>query len=81
MFLHAERLTAPIAMMLLSGIVRALFEDWLTAVGYYLTVFFWLGAFWLRDLKPTAVPAAVRTISSAHPRIAKTPPGVLVPGR
>jgi O-antigen ligase len=71
----------PLAMMLLSGIVHAFFEDWLTAVGYYLTVFFWLAAFWLRDLLPESVPVAVRSISGAHPQLAKTPQGMFAHGR
>jgi O-antigen ligase len=71
----------PLAMMLLAGMVHAFFEDWMTAVGYYLTVFFWISAFWLHDLMPQSVPAAVRSISAAHPRIAKAPQGILAPGR
>jgi O-antigen ligase len=71
----------PLAMMLLSGMVHAFFEDWLTAVGYYLTVFFWLGAFWLRDLLPVSDSVAVPAPSTAHPRFAPSPQGVLVPGR
>ena len=71
----------PLGMMLLSGIAHAFFEDWLTAVGYYLTVFFWLGAFWLRDLLPESVPVAVRSISAAHPQRAKNPQGMFAHGR
>lgn len=66
----------PLAMMLLSGIVHAFFEDRLTVLGYYLTV-----AFWLRDLLPESVPVAVRSISGAHPQLAKTPQGMFAHGR
>jgi O-antigen ligase len=40
----------PIAMVLTAGLVHAIFEDWLLAVGFYLTVFFWALAFILNDL-------------------------------
>jgi O-antigen ligase len=71
----------PLAMMLLAGLVHAFFEDWLTAVGYYLCVFFWIGAFWLVDLMPRPIPVVVRFPSSAHPRMAQPHPGMLVPNR
>jgi O-antigen ligase len=58
----------PIAMVLLSGMVHAFFEDWMFAVGYYLCVFFWIAAFWLVDLMPGPIAAPVRTISNAHPQ-------------
>lgn len=41
---------APLAMILMSGLVHALFEDWLFAVGYYLCVFFWSIGFIFLDL-------------------------------
>ena len=44
----------PLAMVLLAGLVHAGFEDWLFAVGYYLTVFFWSLAFILVDISPYA---------------------------
>lgn len=42
----------PLAMIVLSGLVHANFEDWLFAVGYYLCVYFWFFAFLLADLVP-----------------------------
>jgi len=69
----------PIAMMLLAGMVHAFFEDWMTAVGYYLTVFFWISAFWLYDFLPVNVPPKLSVVSPAHPRIA-TSRGGLIPG-
>jgi len=42
----------PLAMVLLAGLLHAGFEDWLFAVGYYLTVFFWSLAFILVDIVP-----------------------------
>jgi O-antigen ligase len=38
------------ASIIAAGLVNAVFEDWMFAVGYYMSVFFWLLAFSLRDL-------------------------------
>ena len=48
---------APLAVVLAAGLVHAVFEDWLFAVGYYLCVFFWSYAFVLFDLAPATVPS------------------------
>jgi O-antigen ligase len=37
------------AMIILGGLLNAFFEDWLLAVGYYMSVIFWVFAFSLRD--------------------------------
>jgi O-antigen ligase len=37
------------ASILLCGLTNAFFEDWLLAVGYYMSVLFWVVAFSLRD--------------------------------
>ena len=71
----------PLAVMLLSGMVHAFFEDWMVAVGYYLCVFFWISAFWLVDLMPAPVAVSVPGASQAHPRSASPPAGILVPTR
>jgi O-antigen ligase len=42
----------PLAMVVLAGLINAGFEDWLFAVGYYLSVFFWCLAFVLADVLP-----------------------------
>ena len=52
----AAHYSVPLMMVLSAGIVHALFEDWLFAVGYYLTILFWSFAFLLMDLAPK-VPA------------------------
>jgi hypothetical protein len=39
-------------MVVMAGLVHAVFEDWLFAVGYYLTVLFWVLAFLLMDVVP-----------------------------
>jgi hypothetical protein len=44
----------PIAMVLLAGLVHAVFEDWLFAPGYYVCVFFWSLAFIFVDTAPWA---------------------------
>ncbi len=49
----------PVAMVLTAGLIHAGFEDWLFAVGYYLSVFFWVLAFSFLDMLPSTVPAAV----------------------
>lgn len=49
----------PLAMVVLSGLIHANFEDWLFAVGSYLSLFFWVLAFVLADLVPDAVVVPV----------------------
>lgn len=44
----------PLAMVVLAGLLHAIFEDWLFAPGYYLCVFFWSLAFIFIDLAPWA---------------------------
>ena len=56
---NVRTLAVPVAMVLAAGLVHAAFEDWLFAVGYYLTVFFWVLAFTFMDILPAAAPAAV----------------------
>lgn len=40
----------PAAAIIIAGLIGATFEDWLFAVGYYVSVFFWSMAFILTDL-------------------------------
>jgi O-antigen ligase len=49
---HPQHYAFPLALICLAGLVHAIFEDWLFAVGYYLNVFFWTSAFLLSDLQP-----------------------------
>jgi O-antigen ligase len=42
----------PVAAVVLAGLVDCFFEDWMFAVGYYLSLFFWGMAFILVDLAP-----------------------------
>jgi hypothetical protein len=39
----------PAACLVVGGLFHAIFEDWLLAVGYYMSAIFWLIAFSLRD--------------------------------
>ncbi len=52
---YADHPAVPIILVLVGGVVHAVFEDWLFAVGYYLTIFFWTLAFALFDV--AAAPA------------------------
>jgi len=70
----------PLAMIVLSGLVHANFEDWLFAVGAYPSIYFWFFAFVLADLVPAtagveapkasgftvSLPAQFRTVSPNH---------------
>lgn len=47
----------PAAGIILAGLIGAAFEDWLFAVGYYLSVFFWAIAFMLADLIQSPSPS------------------------
>jgi O-antigen ligase len=57
----------PLALVCLAGLVHAMFEDWLFAVGYYLSVFMWSMAFCLVDLtrQPVRIPAPPITTPAA----------------
>jgi O-antigen ligase len=60
----------PIAAVLTAGLVHAMFEDWLFAVGYYICVFFWSLAFMLPDLIPSQ---AAPLVEDAFPAIPISP--------
>ena len=62
---------ALVAAIVIAGLAHAIFEDWLLAVGYYLTVLFWPLAFSLMDLLPqrpaiTAPPVSPRIRAPEH---------------
>lgn len=50
----------PLVLICIAGLVHAFFEDWLFAVGFYLTIFFWTSAFVLAELQAEPVPAPAR---------------------
>jgi O-antigen ligase len=49
---NASHYSVPLMVVMIAGLVHAGFEDWLFAVGYYLTVLFWILAFLLIDVMP-----------------------------
>ncbi len=70
----------PLAAITLAGLLHAGFEDWLFAVGYYLTVVFWALAFVLVDLLPSPVEQPAPSASFTATR-RFDPFGVVLPGR
>jgi len=60
--LDATHPAIPLAMVCFSGLIAASLEDWLFAIGYYLSVFVWSIAFCLVDL--TRHPIATEPASS-----------------
>jgi O-antigen ligase len=71
----------PLAMVVLSGLIHANFEDWLFAVGSYPSVYFWVFAFLLADLVPAAVVAPVAGVVSRASRPVRAGFGAVVPNR
>jgi O-antigen ligase len=67
----ARHYSIPLAMVVLAGLIHANFEDWLFAVGYYLSVYFWVCAFLLADFAPGA---SVVQATSLIPRPARRVP-------
>jgi O-antigen ligase len=57
----------PLATICLAGLVGATFEDWLFAVGYYLSVFVWCMVFCLVDLTRQPIQIPSRSDSAAPP--------------
>lgn len=53
----------PLAMVVISGLCHATFEDWLFAVGSYICVYFWVFAFLLADLVPATVGVPATPVS------------------
>lgn len=52
----------PAAAVIAAGLIHAGFEDWMFAVGYYVSVFYWTMAFILVDLVPQNGPARANDI-------------------
>ena len=71
----------PLAMVVLSGLVHASFEDWLFAVGSYACVYFWVFAFLLADLVPAAVEVPSTSVVSRASRRLPAGLGAVVPNR
>ena len=58
----------PLGMVVLAGFVHASFEDWMFAVGSYLSFFFWACAFILVDLVPDVDAFPKQRAAPAVPR-------------
>jgi O-antigen ligase len=71
----------PLAMVALSGFIHAGFEDWLFAVGSYLSLFLWVCAFLLADLVPEGDLAPVAGPAFRVVRSLSTDYGVVVSNR
>jgi O-antigen ligase len=71
----------PLAMVVLSGLCHASFEDWLFAAGSYLCVYFWFFAFVLADLVPAAVVVPIAGVASGASRPSPSGFGAVVPNR
>jgi len=54
----------PLVLVCIAGLVHAVLEDWLFAVGSYLTVFFWIAVFLLYDLQPQPAQEPVVCVSA-----------------
>lgn len=59
---NASHYSVPLMMVAIAGLVHAGFEDWLFAVGYYLTVLFWVLAFLLMDLVPESASSHTTSV-------------------
>jgi O-antigen ligase len=70
----ASHYSVPLMMVVLAGLVHAGFEDWLFAVGYYLTVLFWVLAFLLMDAAPGTATRHTTSIHGMRFRYATEPP-------
>ena len=57
----------PAACLVVAGLIHAIFEDWLLAVGYYMTVIFWLIVLSLRDWMACPAPIALERAPTAQP--------------
>jgi hypothetical protein len=77
----ARNYSIPLAMVVLSGLCHASFEDWLFAAGSYLCVYFWFFAFLLADLVPGAVVVPTASVVSGASRSSLSGFGAVVPNR
>ncbi len=73
----------PFALVAISGLIHAFFEDWLFAVGSYLCVFFWVAMFVLLDLAPERVASksasAFRSLGQTSSRPVEIRAAILAP--
>jgi len=65
----------PAAAILVAGLIDAGFEDWLFAVGYYLSVFLWVMAFILVDLLRSPESTHANLVLMPEPEFARSTMG------
>jgi len=70
---NASHYSIPLMMVMIAGLAHAFFEDWLFAVGYYLTVLFWVLAFVLMDVIPESSPYHTTLVHGMRFRYATDP--------
>ena len=78
---NASHPAVPLAIMLLSGLVHAAFEDWLFAPGYYLCVFFWSMAFIFVDQVKLLAQPDTHSVPSKRPAVISPQLRTVVPSR
>jgi O-antigen ligase len=78
---NAAHPAVPIMLVLLTGLLHAGFEDWLFAVGYYMTVFFWTLAFSFMDFAPVAATSVVSVRARTTPQFPANRFWMPTPGR
>jgi O-antigen ligase len=72
----ASHYSVPLMLVLVAGLTHACFEDWLFAVGYYLTVLFWSFAFLLMDVLPEVAPHHTHFVHGMRFRYSTNPAAV-----
>jgi O-antigen ligase len=70
---NVSHYSVPLMMVMIAGLVHAGFEDWLFAVGYYLTVLFWVLAFLLMDVMPESASYQTTFVHGMRFRYATDP--------
>lgn len=70
---QASHYAVPLMMVVMAGLVHAVFEDWLFAVGYYLTVLFWALAFLFMDVMPVSSTYHTSSVHGMRFRYATEP--------
>ena len=70
---NASHYSVPLMMIMIAGLAHAGFEDWLFAVGYYLTILFWVLAFLLMDVMPESASYHTTFVHGMRLRYATDP--------
>lgn len=65
---NPDHYAVPLALICTAGLVHAFFEDWLFAVGSYLSVYFWVSSFILAEIQPRKPRQALNLAQSTEQR-------------